>query len=104
MDCDQSPPNGGGRRQLTSENLQKGYSGAWANRARVGQRRTDTVAVTSSASRVQLAVLSRGWTGPYLPRDVRFQEAAMKDLSEVQEASLFTRKRIAIAIAILIVC
>ena len=28
----------------------------------------------------------------------------MKNLPEVQEASLFTRKRIAVAIAILIVC
>jgi hypothetical protein len=28
----------------------------------------------------------------------------MKDLSEVQEASIFTRKRIAVAIAILIIC
>ena len=28
----------------------------------------------------------------------------MKDLSEVQEVSFFTRKRIAVAIAILIVC
>jgi hypothetical protein len=28
----------------------------------------------------------------------------MKDLSEVQEASIFTRKRIALAIAILTIC
>jgi len=28
----------------------------------------------------------------------------MKDLSEVQQGSIFTRKRIAVAIAILIIC
>lgn len=68
------------------------------------QRRVDTVAVTSRLSPVQTAVLSPGSTAPYLPRNVRFLEEAMKDLSEVQEATIFTRKRIAVAIAILIIC
>ena len=42
--------------------------------------------------------------GPTSPEMFCFQEAAMKDLSEVQEASIFTGKRIALAVAILTIC
>ena len=68
------------------------------------ERRTATVAVTSSAVAGANYSFPPLIDRPYLPRNVRFQEAAMKDLSEVQQASIFTRKRIAVAIAILTIC
>jgi hypothetical protein len=63
-----------------------------------GYRRGD-----SSAALAQTA-----WFSPLIeagpPPKCCFLEDALKDLSEAQESPFFTRKRIAVAIAILTVC